>query len=170
MGVVVGVQNVCVYKAGEWCSRGSLDDVLENDSIKLDWAFKYSLMKDIAEVKVTRKKTFSFWFFFDSKSCEECNWAVFCDQGMNYLHSSVIASHGFLSAMTCLVDSRFVIKICDFGVTELRSAGAYEPPDSGSFAQDFRVYLWRAPELLRQTMPEKGTQARLFIHVTFEAC
>ena len=80
---------------------------------------------------------------------------------MHYLHGSVIVSHGFLSAMTCLVDSRFVIKISDFGLTELRNAAVYEPPDHASFDQDFRVFLWRAPELLRQTMPAQGTQVRM---------
>ncbi|OQV20225.1 Atrial natriuretic peptide receptor 1 [Hypsibius exemplaris] len=128
VGVVVGVQNVCIYKAGEWCSRGSLDDVLENDGIKLDWAFKYSLIKDIAE-------------------------------GISYIHSSVIVSHGFLSAMTCLVDSRFVIKISDFGITELHNPSLCEPPQTKTFSQDFRLFLWRAPEHLRHLMPAKGTQA-----------
>ncbi|XP_052233271.1 atrial natriuretic peptide receptor 1-like [Dreissena polymorpha] len=31
----------------EYCSRGSLQDMLQNDSIELDWAFKYSLINDI---------------------------------------------------------------------------------------------------------------------------
>ncbi|XP_052233141.1 atrial natriuretic peptide receptor 1-like [Dreissena polymorpha] len=31
----------------EYCPRGSLQDILQNDSIELDWSFRYSLMNDI---------------------------------------------------------------------------------------------------------------------------
>lgn len=33
----------------ELCVRGSLRDMLENDSIKIDWLFKYAIITDIAE-------------------------------------------------------------------------------------------------------------------------
>ncbi|KAJ8407535.1 hypothetical protein AAFF_G00273920 [Aldrovandia affinis] len=33
----------------EFCPKGSLRDILRNNSIKLDWTFKYSLMLDIAK-------------------------------------------------------------------------------------------------------------------------
>lgn len=34
----------------EYCPKGSLQDILENESIKLDWMFKVSLMHDIVKV------------------------------------------------------------------------------------------------------------------------
>ena len=35
---------------------------------------------------------------------------------MYYLHSSSITSHGRLTSSNCLVDSRFMVKITDFGL------------------------------------------------------
>lgn len=37
----------------EYCPKGSLKDVLENEAIQLDWNFRMSLVHDI--VKVTKK-------------------------------------------------------------------------------------------------------------------
>ena len=34
----------------EYCPKGSLQDILENEQIKLDWMFRYSLMHDIVKV------------------------------------------------------------------------------------------------------------------------
>ncbi len=39
---------------------------------------------------------------------------------MAYLHSSEIRSHGNLKSSNCVVDSRFVLKHTDFGLTSLR--------------------------------------------------
>uniref|UniRef100_A0AAR2JPN4 Guanylate cyclase n=1 Tax=Pygocentrus nattereri TaxID=42514 RepID=A0AAR2JPN4_PYGNA len=39
--------NVCIVT--EYCPRGSLQDILENESITLDWMFKYSLINDIVK-------------------------------------------------------------------------------------------------------------------------
>ena len=41
-------------------------------------------------------------------------------QGMAYLHSTEIHSHGNLKSTNCVVDSRFVVKITDFGLHHLR--------------------------------------------------
>jgi serine/threonine protein kinase len=41
-------------------------------------------------------------------------------QGMAYLHSSDIRSHGNLKSSNCVVDSRFVLKLTDFGLPSLR--------------------------------------------------
>lgn len=77
------------YLLTEYCPKGSLQDILENDQIKLDWMFKLSLMHDII-------------------------------RGMYYLHNSQIGSHGSLKSSNCVVDSRFVLKITDFGLYGLR--------------------------------------------------
>ncbi|XP_077525158.1 atrial natriuretic peptide receptor 1-like [Amblyomma americanum] len=109
----------------EYCPRGSLQDILENDEIKLDWMFRYSLMHDIVK-------------------------------GMAYLHNSVIHSHGNLKSSNCVVDSRFVLKITDFGLHSLRSSDTNENHDSYAF---WRRMLWTAPELQRRCEPlAAGTQ------------
>lgn len=42
----------------EYCPKGSLQDILENDQIKLDWMFKLSLMHDIVRVHNTHHLAF----------------------------------------------------------------------------------------------------------------
>lgn len=73
----------------EYCPKGSLQDILENEQVKLDWTFRMSLIMDLV-------------------------------RGMHYLHRSLIKSHGALKSSNCLVDSRFVLKIADFGLNFLR--------------------------------------------------
>lgn len=50
------------------------------------------------------------------RSIVEC----FLIQGMAYLHSTDIRSHGHLKSSNCVVDSRFVVKITDFGLHYFR--------------------------------------------------
>jgi serine/threonine protein kinase len=39
---------------------------------------------------------------------------------MQHLHNSPIGSHGNLKSSNCVVDSRFICKITDFGLPSLR--------------------------------------------------
>ncbi|XP_035828441.1 atrial natriuretic peptide receptor 1 [Aplysia californica] len=123
VGACIDPPHQCIIT--EYCPKGSLQDVLENEEIKLDWMFRYSIMQDIV-------------------------------RGMTYLHSSEVKSHGNLKSTNCVVDSRFVVKITDFGLHHLR-----RPEDEAaeeSFAS-FQRMLWTAPELLRMTnRPREGTQ------------
>ena len=80
------------------------------------------------------------------------------DQGMDYLHSSPLESHGALSAYTCMVDSRFTVKISDIGLWYLRDHKQLLPPTANEQERDYNYLLWRAPELLRVKMTAKGTQ------------
>lgn len=41
---------------------------------------------------------------------------------MNYLHNSYIGCHGNLKSSNCVVDSRFVLKITDYGLVSFRSS------------------------------------------------
>ncbi|XP_065362565.1 atrial natriuretic peptide receptor 1 isoform X2 [Calliphora vicina] len=115
----------------EYCPKGSLQDILENDQFQLDWMFKLSLMHDIV-------------------------------RGMHFLHTSDIKSHGNLKSSNCVVDSRFVLKICDFGLHTLRKTN----DDKGSDIENCNSYahwsklLWSAPELLKMegNRPPEGTQ------------
>ncbi|XP_041445057.1 guanylate cyclase 2C L homeolog isoform X1 [Xenopus laevis] len=77
-----------IYAVIEYCDKGSLRDVL-NDNISypdgtfMDWEFKISVMYDIAK-------------------------------GMSYLHASKCEVHGHLKSTNCVVDGRMVVKITDF--------------------------------------------------------
>lgn len=54
---------------------------------------------------------------------------------MCYLHSSELRSHGGLKSSNCVVDSRFVLKIADFGLRSLRNNHTNESnTDSDSYA------------------------------------
>ncbi|XP_038077863.1 atrial natriuretic peptide receptor 1-like [Patiria miniata] len=124
LGACVELPNVCiVYK---YCSRGSLQDVLNNDHIKLDYLFKWSFAMDVA-------------------------------RGLNHLHSSPVQSHGSLRSTNCLVDSRWVCKISDFGLIKLREGAA-----DNRFSAEAKCArnLTTAPELLNMEKPPlQGTQS-----------
>lgn len=45
---------------------------------------------------------------------------------MAFLHNSVIVSHGNLKSSNCVVDSRFVLKITDYGLQSLRTSSCPE--------------------------------------------
>uniref|UniRef100_A0A4W4GFA5 Guanylate cyclase n=1 Tax=Electrophorus electricus TaxID=8005 RepID=A0A4W4GFA5_ELEEL len=47
IGACIDPPNICIVT--EYCPRGSLQDILENESITLDWMFKYSLINDIVK-------------------------------------------------------------------------------------------------------------------------
>ncbi|XP_017873934.1 PREDICTED: atrial natriuretic peptide receptor 1 isoform X2 [Drosophila arizonae] len=115
----------------EYCPKGSLQDILENEQFQLDWMFKLSLMHDIV-------------------------------RGMQFIHSSDIRSHGNLKSSNCVVDSRFVLKITDFGLHSLRRTSYDIESDienCNSHAY-WKKRLWTAPELLRleNQRPPEGTQ------------
>uniref|UniRef100_A0A673GHS3 Guanylate cyclase n=1 Tax=Sinocyclocheilus rhinocerous TaxID=307959 RepID=A0A673GHS3_9TELE len=121
IGACIDPPNICIVT--EYCPRGSLQDILENESINLDWMFRYSLINDIVK-------------------------------GMNYLHNSYIGSHGNLKSSNCVVDSRFVLKIADYGLASFRSC--CENEDSHAL---YAKKLWTAPELLiYDRYPPQGTQ------------
>ncbi|OQV15545.1 Atrial natriuretic peptide receptor 1 [Hypsibius exemplaris] len=77
--------------------------------------------------------------------------------GMTYLHSTPIVSHGNLTDQSCLIDSRFVLKISSHGLGCFRSSDELEPPYENQVDRDFRPLLWRAPELMHRPMIPQGT-------------
>lgn len=48
VGACIDAPDCCILT--EYCPKGSLQDILENEQIKLDWMFKLSLMHDIVRV------------------------------------------------------------------------------------------------------------------------
>ncbi|KAG6800192.1 guanylate cyclase 32E [Apis mellifera caucasica] len=119
IGACTDPPNICIVV--EYCARGSLKDILENEDMKLDNMFMASLVGDII-------------------------------RGMIYLHDSVIKYHGSLSTSNCLVDSRWVVKLADFGLHEFKKNAECEPCD---VMKKYRGLLYRAPELLRSTKSQE---------------
>ncbi|XP_073540507.1 atrial natriuretic peptide receptor 2 isoform X3 [Phyllobates terribilis] len=121
LGACIDAPNICIVT--EYCPRGSLQDILENDSINLDWMFRNSLINDIVK-------------------------------GMCFLHRSIIGCHGNLKSSNCVVDSRFVLKITDYGLASFHSIC-----DANDVYALYAKKLWTAPELLRMGRPPpQGTQ------------
>ncbi|ESO83952.1 hypothetical protein LOTGIDRAFT_91228, partial [Lottia gigantea] len=124
IGACIDAPNIGLLVITQYCGKGSLQDILENEDLQLDSMFIASLVFDII-------------------------------RGMLYLHNSEIKSHGKLKSSNCVVDSRWVCKIADFGLHEFLSG---QEEDLGEYAK-YRNLLWRAPELLRdKNMPARGTQ------------
>nr|XP_033802195.1 retinal guanylyl cyclase 2 isoform X2 [Geotrypetes seraphini] len=96
----------------EFCSRGSLKDLLCEQGLKLDWMFKSSLLLDLIK-------------------------------GMKYLHNRKFI-HGRLKSANCVVDGRFVLKVTDYGYSEVLETQKIS--HGQPLAQEL---LWTAPELLR---------------------
>ncbi|XP_033630930.1 receptor-type guanylate cyclase Gyc76C-like [Asterias rubens] len=123
IGACIDSPNICIIS--EYCPKGSLQDILANDEVKLDNMFVASIVGDIIK-------------------------------GMLFLHSSEIHTHGNLKSSNCLVDSRWVVKICDFGLWRFKSN--QQLTDMGEHAY-YESLLWKSPELLRDPCPPPtGTQ------------
>ncbi|XP_040823263.1 heat-stable enterotoxin receptor [Ochotona curzoniae] len=105
-----------IFGVTEYCERGSLREVL-NDTISYP------------------DGTFMDWEFKISVLYDIA-------KGMSYLHSSKTEVHGRLKSTNCVVDSRMVVKITDFGCNSIL------PPKKD---------LWTAPEQLRHaSISQKG--------------
>ncbi|XP_060079814.1 atrial natriuretic peptide receptor 1-like [Ylistrum balloti] len=100
----------------EYCPRGSLQDIIENDDINLDWTFRYSLIWDII-------------------------------RGMQYIQNSALKYHGRLSSTNCVIDSRFMLKLTDFGIPTVFHIERLAAIKANETNQN--KLLWTAPEILR---------------------
>ena len=57
-------------------------------------------------------------------------------KALAFLHNSEIKSHGNLKSSNCVVDSRFVLKVTDFGLRSLRAS------DESDELEDSYIY-WK---------------------------
>ena len=70
-------------------------------------------------------------------------------RGMNYIHKSQIKFHGKLKSTNCVVDSRFTLKITDYGLHRIKEAQKLEFLDNREENNRSEDLLWTAPEILR---------------------
>ncbi len=86
----------CIYEnqflilLTQYHSRGSLADILQDETIQLNSIFISSLVSDLIK-------------------------------GLVFLHQSAIGFHGSLKPAKCLVDSRWVLKLTDFGLHYIKN-------------------------------------------------
>lgn len=67
--------------------------------------------------------------------------------GLMYLHSTPIGLHGRLKSGNCLVNSRFMVKLSDYGLHSL-----YEQIDENEGENHLlKKKIWRAPEQLKSS-------------------
>ncbi|XP_048763356.1 guanylate cyclase 32E-like isoform X1 [Ostrea edulis] len=121
----VCVESPHLYIVTQYCTRGSLKDIMKNEDLHLDDMFIASLVADLVK-------------------------------GMIFIHESEIGYHGNLKSSTCLVDSRWVLQIADFGLHQLISKDSHTKSETESYYEEL---LWTAPEVLRtKTACPYGTQ------------
>ncbi|XP_071104454.1 atrial natriuretic peptide receptor 1-like [Haliotis cracherodii] len=121
VGICPESPNICIL--WEYCSKGSLTDILDNSDMKLDSMFQFSIAIDICT-------------------------------GLEYLHMSSMKYHGNLKSSNCLIDSRWVCKLTDFGLRPIRK-GEKDTYDQESEDDRCEKLFWLAPELLRTSLSEK---------------
>ena len=117
MGVTVTAPNICILY--EYCSKGSLYDILSSVDMAFDWDFKYTFLYDIVRAM-----------------CE--------------IHNSPLNYHGHLTSKNCLVNSRWMVQIGDFGLTEFRKQNPSANPSTKSEKAKSKDLLWTAPENLTE--------------------
>ena len=75
---------------------------------------------------------------------------------MAYLHGTDLRSHGNLKSTNCVVDSRFVVKITDFGLHYFRQ--------SPEFAEDENAYRSYHSECVVNRIARPYSVALLELH------
>ncbi|XP_026329867.1 receptor-type guanylate cyclase Gyc76C-like [Hyposmocoma kahamanoa] len=117
------VEPLRVLLITDYCAKGSLYDIIENEDIKLDNMFISSLIHDLIK-------------------------------GMIFIHTSPLIFHGNLKSSNCVVTSRWMLQVGDFGLHELRYSAEN---DFIGEHQYYRGLLWKSPELLRELEDPNGT-------------
>lgn len=112
-----GLQGTCLTLSAQ-------QDILENESINLDWMFRYSLTNDIVKVCpgepcVGRRRASPLAGIGGPSHGQSPDSHI--PQGMLFLHNGAICSHGNLKSSNCVVDGRFVLKITDYGLESFRN-------------------------------------------------
>ncbi|XP_053384657.1 atrial natriuretic peptide receptor 1-like [Mercenaria mercenaria] len=120
VGLSISPEKICCI--WEYCTKGSIQDVIENDDIHLDTMFKLSLVVDIC-------------------------------QGLEYIHKSSIRYHGNLRSSNCVIDSRWVCKLTDFGMEKLKPL--HDTVENLGEHAFYAKLFWTAPEILRKILKKE---------------
>jgi len=62
--------------------------------------------------------------------------------GMTFLHGTSIHCHGNLKSTNCVVDSRFVLKITDYGLQFMRTAPTFDDSEVYYESRSGLLALW----------------------------
>lgn len=65
-------------------------------------------------------------------------------QGLIYLHDSPVKSHGNLKSSNCLIDSRWVLKIADFGLHAFKAGTEKEVLKGDDYVHGRFSQPWRS--------------------------
>ncbi|GAU89236.1 hypothetical protein RvY_01811-1 [Ramazzottius varieornatus] len=77
------------------------------------------------------------------------SWIKDIVSGMIYLHSSPVGTHSRLTSHCCYIDSRFTLKITDYGIPTIFTQTLSEFWTSKRSPSHANSLLWTAPEVLR---------------------
>ena len=61
-------------------------------------------------------------------------------QGLEYIHKSAVKQHGNLKSSNCVIDSRWVCKLTDFGLQKLKTPLHLQVEEIGEHAAYARMY------------------------------
>ena len=61
-------------------------------------------------------------------------------QGLEYIHKSAVKQHGNLKSSNCVIDSRWVCKLTDFGLQKVKTPLHLQVEEIGEHAAYARMY------------------------------
>ncbi|XP_059586331.1 guanylate cyclase 2G [Alligator mississippiensis] len=157
-GICTEAPNICIVT--QYCKKGSLQvkpPALFATTTDLVFASLRELAKELFGAlfqsgrDVLRNSDIELdWIFKLSFAYDIAN-------GMLFIHSSPLNSHGNLKPSNCLVDNGMQVKLCGFGLWEFKYGKKCQVITEKTTKYD-ELY-WTAPELLRlEEYPFQGTQ------------
>ncbi|OQV23852.1 Atrial natriuretic peptide receptor 1 [Hypsibius exemplaris] len=127
-GICQELETPCILM--EHCAKGSLTDLIENESINLDWAFKFSLLNDISDG------------------------LIYIHNSPLKSHGRISSNNCLVDGRFILKISDLGLTSMRASTVALQKSVQSHYPEINN---TLRQLLWRAPELLRVPMPPNGT-------------